>query len=346
MLYTTTRSQHDVYTAYKAIHNDCAPDGGLYVPFRLPQWQEAELKALLQQPFGQTVAEVLNAFFSCGLTGWDVDFAIGRSPIGIRTVHHRVLIAEMWYNTQRKMGHAIQALSDKLRKEDVGAPAGNWVEVAVSVAMLFGVYGECLRGYPALLESVVDISVATEDFTMPIAAWYARKMGLPIGNIICGCNANGGVWDLVHHGSFSTGVAATKTEAPDADIVVPRNLERLISATLGVEECNRFLACCAIGSDYGPAEEDLETLREGMYSAVISDSRIRSTIPSVYRTSQYVFGPYGAVAYGSLMDYRAKTSQTRTAILLCDRSPVCDSIYVAKCLDVPVQQLPQLLAQS
>ncbi len=346
MLYATTRSKHDVYTAYKAIHSDCAPDGGLYVPFRLPQWETAQIKALADQSFGQTVARVLNDFFSCGLTGWDVDFTIGRNPLCLRSVNHRVTVAELWYNPQRRFDHVICALSDKIRKEGVGEPAGNWMRIAISIAVIYGVYGECLRADPALADAPVDISVATGDFSVPMAAWYARKMGLPIGNIICGCNSNGGVWDLLHHGTFSCGSIAVKTAAPEADIAVPRDLERLIAATLGVDACNGYLQCCALGSDYVPAEEELTVLREGMFAAVISDLRINSTIPSVYHTSQYVFGPYGALAYGSLMDYRAKTGETRSAILICDRSPVCDGEYVVKALDIPPEQLPQLLTQG
>ncbi len=343
MLYATTRSQNDVYTAHKAIHLDAAPDGGLFVPFKLPHWDHEELKTLASQSFGATVAQVLNSFFSCGLTGWDVEFTIGKSPVKLHSIHHRVTISECWHNEKWNLQHLIQILSDKIRKEAVGETPTGWMEIAVSIAVLFGVFGECLQKDESLLESPVDLAVTTGSFTMPMAAWYAKQMGLPIYNIVCGCNANGGVWDLLHKGEMATGGTAVKTAAPEADVTVPRNLERLVYGTLGVQENLRYLSCCAAGSLYAPEREVFEDLRRGVFAAVISDQRIASLIPSVYRTTGYIFGPYGVLAYGSLMDYRAKTGESRQAILITDRSPICDGDYVAKAMDISVPELHQKL---
>ncbi len=344
MLYATTRNQNDVYTVHKAIHTDCAPDGGLYVPFKLPVWDREQLKALAGNTFGQNVAQVLNDFFSCGLSAWDVEFAIGRSPVRLSHVNHRVVVAELFHNPEGKFQRMVQTLSDKLRKEDIGEPASNWVQIAVAIAALFGIYGEYLQADMDLLDTPVDIAVTTGSFRMPVAAWYARQMGLPVGNIVCGCNANGAVWDLLHKGEMPTGNTAVATIAPEADIALPRDLERLICATLGVKETARYLQCCATGSLYEIVPEELEQLRSGIFAAVISDQRIRSLILSVYRNSRYIFGPYSILAYGSLMDYRAKTGESRTAILVCERSPLCDSQLVADAMDISVPELKKKLS--
>lgn len=340
MLYATTRSNAVVETAYKAIHLDCASDGGLFAPFRLPKLEKGDILALADRSFGQNMAEILNAFFGCSLTGWDVEFSVGRNPVKMHTITHRILIAEVWHNSQWKFDHAIRAVSDRLRKEGAGAPAANWVNIAVRIAALFGVYGLLLTTKQVDIHTPLDIAVTSGDFASPMAAWYAREMGLPLGNIICGCNANGGVWDLLHRGEFSTGDIAAKTCTPEADIVVPRNLERLICGALGTEETLRYLDCCANGTVYAPAAMAFEALRKGMFAAVISDSRVKNIIHSVYRTSNYVFSPYAALAYGSLLDYRAKTGESRAALLLTERSPICDSDLVASALNV---QVPELL---
>ncbi len=344
MLYATTRNQNDVFTTHKAIHTDCAPDGGLYVPFKLPVYDREQLKALADRSFGQNIADVLNGFFACGLTAWDVEFAIGRSPMRLSHVNHRVAVAELYHNPQGKLDHLVQTLSDRLRKEGAGETPANWVRIAVCIAAVFGIYGEYLAADEGLLDTPVDMAVTTGSFTMPMAAWYAREMGLPIGNIVCGCNANGGVWELLHRGELPTGSTAVKTAVPEADIALPRDLERLVCGTLGVKENLRYLDSCSTGSLYAPAEEELETLRKGMFAAVISDQRISSLIPSVYRNSRYIFGPYSILAYGSLMDYRAKTGESRTAILIAERSPLCDEKLVAKCMDISPAELNKKLS--
>lgn len=338
MLYTTTRSKNDVETAYKAIHLDCHSDGGLFVPLRLPMYTNAEVLALADRTFGENVAEILNAFFSCNLTGWDVEFAVGRVPVKINSIPHKILIAECWHNSQWRFERVVQTLSDRLRTEGEGSEPGNWVNVAVRIAFLFGVYGMLLSTNQVDVAAKLDVAVTSGDFASPIAAWYAREMGLPIGNIVCGCNVNGAVWDLLHRGVMATGGVAMKTCTKDVDIVVPRNLERLISAVLGADEANIYQDCCFSGSTYAPSEEEFEALRKGMFAAVISDSRVESSIYNVSRTNGYVFSPYSALAYGSLLDYRAKTGESRTALLFSERSPVCDVEQVAAFMrvDVPI----------
>ncbi len=346
MLYATTRNLNDVFTAHKAIHNDCAADGGLFVPFQLPQWKESEIRALADMSFGETVAEILNQFFGTKFSGWDVDTAIGRNPVSLESVAKKMLAAELWHNPGWDLDHTVKTLSRKLRKEDPDAAPSDWVYIAVAVAVIFGIYGEYLRREDSVKDGQIDLAVTTGDFAMPMAAWYARKMGLPIGNILCGCNLNGGVWDLLHHGQLSTGEVAVKTLVPMADVAVPRNLERLISGALGAGETERYGQHCLAGALYEVAEADFETLHRGMFAAVISDERIRTLIHSVYRTNGYVLGPYSALAYGALMDYRARRGQTRPAILLCQRSAVADLSLVAQCMDLPQEELRRMLTRS
>lgn len=338
MLYTTTRSKNDVETAYKAVHLDCHHDGGLFVPMRMPGFTRDEILALSDRTFGQNVAEILNTFFSCNLTGWDVEFAVGRVPVKINTIPHKILIAECWHNSQWRFDRVVQMLSDRLRSEGEGGEASNWVQIAVRIAFLFGVYGMLLSNGQADGVALTDVAVTSGDFTAPMSAWYARQMGLPIGNIICGCNANGAIWDLLHRGEMSTSATTVKTCTKDVDIALPRNLERLVAGTIGSDEANIYFDCCCNGHVYAPAEEDFEKLRSGMFAAVISDARVESSIYNVSRTTGYVLSPYTALAYGSLLDYRAKTGESRPALLFTERSPVCDVEQVAAYIqvDVPV----------
>ena len=63
MLYATTRGKHDVVTAYKTVHTDSYSDGGLFVPFRMPQIKNEQFEAMMALPPERIVAEVLNIFF-------------------------------------------------------------------------------------------------------------------------------------------------------------------------------------------------------------------------------------------------------------------------------------------
>lgn len=345
MLYATTRGKHDVVTAYKAAHTDCYSDGGLYVPFRMPKFQKEQLEQLADTTPAQIIADVLNLFFSCDLTASDVERAAAHRPVECVTLGRRLLAAELWHNSDADVSQVVQRLSDRICGGKRGAVLSNWMQIAVRIALLFASYGSLLSANQLRVHRPFDVAVTSGDFAMPMAVWYARQMGLPVGNIICGCNSNGGFWDLLNRGEFSTGDVVTGTSTPEADIVVPRNLERLICATLGVEETKKYLLCCSKGRTYRLSEDSLQTLGKGIFAAVISDSRVASMIPGVYRTCNYVLSPYAALAYGSLQDYRAMTGHTNPALLVAERSPVRNRQQVSRLLQIQENELKNLVAR-
>ncbi|MBQ2785561.1 MAG: hypothetical protein IJF02_03565 [Oscillospiraceae bacterium] len=343
MLYVTTRDKYDASTTPKSLLGDRGADGGLYLPFRMPIFTEAELEEFVSGSFGQTVAHVLNLFFSCRLNGWDVEFCIGRYPVKVTDIKQRIFAAELWHNSQNSYSRLENALSEKVREAVCGDATTSWLRVAIRISVLFGVYGEMLRTGAVASGSCFDVSVATGDFSCAMAVWYARQMGLPIANIICGCNENGAVWELLHHGEVHTDAAAVKTTTPDADVAIPVELERLICGALGQEEARRFCNVCAEGDIYAPKQGMLDTLRSGMFAAVISNERLAALIPNVFATTNYILGPYAALSYGGLLDYRTKNREGRPALLVVDKNPACDVEYTASAMGLTVSLLKEKL---
>lgn len=343
MLYTTTRNRNDVHTAHRAIHLDCAGDGGLFLPFSMPKLELRDISALKERSCSENIAQILNLFFSAGLTGFDVDFAVGRNAIQNTAINNRLVVSECWHNSHWRFAYMEQALSDRLRKEGAGAAPANWVGVAIRIAVLFGIYGNMLAADQVSERIPLDVAVTAGDFAMPMACWYARQMGLPIGNIICGCNSNGAVWELLHRGQLNTSAVAVKTCTPGADAVVPRNLERLICGACGEMETERYLESCRTGTVFTANELTFPKLHEGFFASVNSDSRVSSLISNFYRTNHYVLSPYAALACGSLTDYRAKTGESRTALLISESSPVRDDAFVAEAMDISVPELEKIL---
>lgn len=287
--------------------------------------------------FGQCVAEILNLFFAEKLSGWDIDFSVGRYPVRIEQLGHRIFMAETWHNLEWQYQYLEKNLMELLHSEMEGP--GNWVSVACRMAVLAGLLGNCeLPG-----TDCVDISVVSGDFTAPISAWYLRKMGFPIGNIVCCCNENKQLWDLLCNGQMRTEADRLTTSVPEADITLPINLERLISDCGGVSEARRFLDCCLSGKLFSVSDSMLTKLREGLYVSVVSSDRAETTIPNVFKTHEYILSPASALAYSGLLDYRTKTGITRAAIVLCDKCPACDAGFVSDAMNISVEELKKLV---
>ena len=280
------------------------------------------------------MAHILNLFFSTGLTALDVDFLIGSNPIRINMMPHRLAICELWRNVELTYAYLERSLYQKMSATKEKEPT-DWAKIAIRIAVLFGVFAELNRNN--IREA--DIAVTTGDFSLPMAAWYARKMGLPIGMIICGCNENNATWDLVHHGELNTDAAIVHTDFPALDHPCPKSIERLIFSVFGLKEALRYVAVCDNRGIYTLDEERSRILNDRIASAVVSGRRTSSVIISTYRASGYIIDGYTAVAYGSLQDYRASTCESRKTLLLSDNSPVHAEKEIPKLLGLTREEL-------
>ncbi len=337
MLYVTTRNHRDSVTVQHVLDRDRGDEGGLYLPLHFPVFSEAERKALAAKPFNQRVAEMLNLFFSTKLTLWDVDFCTGRYPVRLEAFPHRIFMAEFWHNPDWRFDRLERNLLELVGVQ-ADAPE-SWGRIAVRMALLAGILGETSE----LGDGCVDIVAVSGDFSVPISAWYLRKMGFHIGNIICCCNENNQLWELVCHGQMRTDGAAIDSFIPEADVVLPVNLERLISGCGGVEEVKRYLSCVMNGSGYSVSDALLQELRKGLYVSVVSSDRVETAIPNVYNSYRYLMTPASALAYSGLMDYRSKTGITRSAVVLCDNSPACAGDAIVKAMNITTEEFKKMI---
>jgi len=292
-----------------------SPDGGFYLPFQHPKFSEEEVNALLEKPFGQCVAEVLNSLFNCHLTGWDIDFYCSRTPVHLHALDHKVLTAEAWHTPADRFDEIAKTVTERICGESHSV--SDWMEIAVRSAVWFGIFGQ-LRHQGI---SQADVSVVSGDFTLPISAWYARHWGLPIGTILCCCNENNAFWELLSHGQMRTDTVSIPTSVPGADVAVPVALERLVYESGGIAQVQHYLDACRRGLPYIPGDSTWSKLRNGLYPVVVSSQRLESTIPNVFRTFGYRMNPETALAYAGAQDYRAATGQTRPMIIWAEEKP-------------------------
>lgn len=333
MLYVTTRNEYDAFTAFRTLGQGRGPDRGLFVPFQMPHFSQEEIAALKDKSFGQCVADILNLFFNARLDAWDVDFCIGRYPVRSVALTHKVILCEGWHNPDFDFSRVVRNLSSRIRGiEDTNGFCTNWAWITVRIAAIFGFFGELYR-QNSVGDQPVDIAMPSGDFAGPIAAWYAREMGLPIGNIICCCDENDATWELLKNGAIY----------PNPGMNIPSDLERLIFAVCGSKEAQRYAYCMENAQSYIAAPEYLDRLRNGLDCAVISWERRSSIISSVYTTNAYIMDPGSAMAYGGLQDHRSGSGFGRCTLILSEKSPICSSDTVSQALGISAQELKERL---
>ena len=339
MLYATTRSKVATYTAQRALKEDRAPDGGLYVPTKLPVYSREELAELMKQPAGEIVARILNEFFNTKLGRLDVEFALGRKFFGMARISHRIVIGELWRCREGGFEGLCRRLTERVSAEVGVQNPGVWMRIACRIALIFAMFAKLLDDGILAPGEIMDAAALTGQFEGPYALWAARKMGLPIGEIICCCNENSSVWDLMNRGQMKLNARLHRTVTPDCDTVVPDGLELLIHERLEWDDVEEFLEIGKRGGTFFLSAEEHRHFREGISAAVVGDKRILLAIPNLYRTNGYILCPYSALVYMGLMDYRSCPGPRRSALMLTEYDPRQNAAAVTRALAISDQEL-------
>lgn len=140
--------------------------------------------------------------------------------------------------------------------------------LAPQIAYYFSAYCDLVSSEQIQTGEEADFAVPTGNFGNILAAYYAKRMGLPVGRLLCASNKNNVLTDFIRTGTYNSKRTFYKTMSPSMDILVSSNLERLIfelsdrNAALTKE---RMDALAQTGK-YSVSEEELKTLRS-MFSA-------------------------------------------------------------------------------
>lgn len=339
MLYVTTRVKQDAFTANRALSESRGPEGGFYLPMRLPCLDDQQIRALGEKSFTRNMADVINLFFNTELDSWALEFAIGRYPVKLVRLYSRCALAETWHNPAWRFERLVNGVEKAIRQSDeISREPADWLLIASRIAVLFGIFGELIRNGETEKDRPWDIAVPSGDFSAVMSAWYGRRMGLPIGKIIISCNENGGIWNLLNKGELRTGALAPGTDTPGCDYTVPRDLERLIYAALGEKETARFCEVCRRGGVYYLEPEQAKLLRKGIFVSVVGRRRLSAAVRDIYQKTRCVTDPYAALAYSGLSDFRASAGERKDVLILSEESPAYSLEFLSACLGMsPVE---------
>lgn len=303
--------------------------GGQYVPKDNICLAASQVEELNKLPFRDCAAAVLNHLLNTNLSGWDIDFSVGRTPARLAAVGQKIVIGEFWHNSEGLFSTTVHNLAEALEVNG----ENTWLEIAVRCAFICASLAELKRSGAA--EQGVDIAVPASELTEAASAWYAREMGFPIRRILCCCNENNSFWELLHNGQIRTDAVAVATELPLADVQVPRELERILWHLDGQGACASFLECCRMGKAYVLTTELSQKLNAVFGTAVVGKRRISDTISGLYGSSGYILSPYAAMCFAGLEDDRAAIGEQFPALILSERSPEKDRRFVAEALGIP-----------
>ena len=300
----TTRDDRNTYTSERALLERRAPDGGFYIPYRIPELSREELSSLRRMAPNERVRFVAGRFLRLPDRLFDPDITFVRSsPLG-----NRITVCDLFPGDKASFHECISYMAGCLGLPDRADPV--WLAVAIRTgAMVFAIV-ELMHANERF-----DISVVSGDMYAPLSAYLCRRMGLPVGDILCCCNENSGFWELLDHGTFRTDRIAVRSDIPEADIVIPDGLECLIALCCGREEAVRYIEAVRTGSPYMPGEEEYQRLSSAFRSVVVTGDGI---LRGAYASRGVPIGKGTALALAGLLDYRARNRAGRNALVIAE----------------------------
>lgn len=168
----------------------------------------------------------------------------------------------------------------------------------------------------------VNFVVPTGNFGNILAAYYAKRMGLPVGKLICASNSNKVLFDFFATGEYDRNREFVLTSSPSMDILISSNLERLIYHICGDDaaKCAQFMRDLSEKGKYS-ITEDMRSRLSDFVSGYASEEETAAEIRKVYENDRYVIDPHTAVASSVYRRYREETGDTRPAVIDSTASP-------------------------
>ena len=194
--------------------------------------------------------------------------------------------------------------------------------LAPQVMYYFRAYKDLLAAGKIQLGDKVNFSVPTGNFGDILAGYLAKKMGLPVGTLICASNANNVLTDFIRTGTYDRRRPLLKTTSPSMDILVSSNLERLLYLLSGdTKLVASLMKQLKEEGAYTVPDALKAAIQKEFWAAYCDDARAAEIIGRVYREQHYLCDPHTASGFAAAEDYRNETGDLTPMVILSTASP-------------------------
>jgi threonine synthase len=175
----------------------------------------------------------------------------------------------------------------------------NWGRLLPQIVYYFSAYADLLQRGSLQMGDPLDICVPSGNFGDILGAYYAKKMGLPAGRLVCASNTNNILADF-----FSTGVydisarCLVKTASPSMDILISSNLERLLFEThRDGAQVRAWMQDLAEKGVFSVDAGTLDLLRRDFAAGWADTETCLKAIGAVFEDDGYLMDPHTAVGW-------------------------------------------------
>ena len=212
---------------------------------------------------------------------------------------------------------AVRAELDKRGYFLSSANSINWGRILPQVVYYISAYCDLVRDGALTMGDQVNFCVPTGNFGDILAAYYAKRMGLPVNRLICASNSNNVLTDFLRTGIYDRNRPFHTTISPSMDILISSNLERLIYRIAGNDaEKNAALMRELTTTGKYEITPEMRAQLKDFYGNYTSEAETAEVIRALYEKTGYVIDTHTAVAAGVYGKYKKDTGDVDTKTVI------------------------------
>ena len=174
----------------------------------------------------------------------------------------------------------------------------NWGRLVPQIVYYFAAYAQLVKAGKIAFGQEVDFCVPTGNFGDILAGYYAKRMGLPVGRLVCASNKNNVLTDFLRTGTYTAKRTFYKTTSPSMDILVSSNLERLLfHVTSSDTEVAALMGRLNKEGSYTVRPETLAAIQETFSCGYAEEDQVAQEIRTRWERDGYLCDTHTAVAF-------------------------------------------------
>lgn len=199
----------------------------------------------------------------------------------------------------------------------------NWGRLVPQIVYYVSAYCDMVDSGSVKLGEPMNVVVPTGNFGNILAAYYAKRMGVPIGKLVCASNANNVLTDFLKTGTYNKNRDFYCTTSPSMDILISSNLERLLFILSGYDDTltAELMASLSAKGEYTVNAEIFGALTELFDAGCCDDAETAETIHEVFKKKNYLCDTHTAVAVNVYEQYKARTGDTTPTVIASTANP-------------------------
>ncbi len=199
----------------------------------------------------------------------------------------------------------------------------NWGRLVPQIVYYISAYCDMVECGEVELGKPINICVPTGNFGNILAAYYAKKMGVPVNKLICASNANNVLTEFINTGEYNKNRDFHTTISPSMDILISSNLERLLFDLSGCDDkmVSKWMNDLKEKGEYKVSADVKKKISNLFWAGFCDDYFTKECIFKIFDEYSYTVDTHTAVAIDVYKQYKEETGDETPTVIASTASP-------------------------